>query len=146
MLAEPTSAATRSEARRSVLNITPPPARFFQDLLTNIVPLLYRRGDAGWIPRLSTGVRNYSDVCGTRAQFPPKLGACPSKGEKNGGVVKSVVFKFQCQDSDIEHRGFFEKAPRKANALYSGVLLCPRCSQFQQIWTRLYPRHLTVPW
>src|SRR5260370_2434361 len=33
MLAEPTSAAPRSEARRSLLNITPPPTRFFQDLL-----------------------------------------------------------------------------------------------------------------
>jgi hypothetical protein len=49
MLAEPTSAATRSEARRSLLNIIPPPARFFQDLLTNIVPPM---GAAGWILRL----------------------------------------------------------------------------------------------
>jgi hypothetical protein len=49
MLAEPTSAATRSEARRSLLNITPPALRFFQDLLTNIVPPM---GAAGWILHL----------------------------------------------------------------------------------------------
>src|SRR5260370_28823516 len=44
-VAEPTSAAARSEARRSLLNITPPPTRFFQDLLTNILPPM---GAAGW--------------------------------------------------------------------------------------------------